>query len=384
MYKFYRVITVFAVSLLVACAEESGPQQSRGQNMPPPAVSVMELTRQNVTLSTTLPGRVVPSKQAHVRPQVDGVVVKRLFEEGAKVKKGQQLYQIDDARYRAQYNSAKADLESAQANLETLEARAGRYKNLISKNAISEQENDDVIAQLAQAKAAISVAKATTELAKVNLDYTKVYAPIDGEISRSEVTEGALVNANQAQQMATITQLDPVFVDIQSSGKEVLEIRKMMRETGSLPVDLVLNNLTGERYAHQAQLKFSEVTVDESTGAVTLRAVAPNPEGLLMPGMFVKAEIQMSSERALLLPQRATTRKPDGSLVVFIVNNANKVEARAVSVKGNYRDQYVVHQGVSEGESIIVTGYQKVQPGMDVSPQPWGVNSSGKSASSGQ
>ncbi|MCW8109888.1 efflux RND transporter periplasmic adaptor subunit [Alteromonas ponticola] len=372
MYQFYKVVTVILSLSLLACAEEPDAQQTMGQDMPPPAVSVMTLSRENVTLSTSLPGRISPSKQAHVRPQVDGVVVKRFFEEGAKVKKGQQLYQIDDSRYRAQYNSAKADLQSAQANVTTLEARASRVKNLISKNAISEQENDDVTAQLAQARAAKSVAEATTQLAKVNLDYTKVYAPIEGHISRSQVTEGALVTANQTQPMATITQLDPVFIDIQSSGKEVLKIRELMREKGALPVDIVLNNLTGERYPHQAELKFSEVTVDETTGAVTLRAVAPNPDGLLMPGLFVKANILMSTDSALLLPQRATTRNPDGSLVVFVVNKKNKVEARPVSVKSLYRDQYVVDQGVAEGESIIVTGYQKVQPGMKVSPQPWG------------
>ncbi len=379
MNPFNKVVAALFTFFLIGCAEDSSSQQMQSQSAPPPAVSVMKLFRDNVTLSTTLPARVTPSMQAHVRPQVDGVVVKRLFEEGAKVAQGQQLYQIDDSRYRAQYNSAKADLKSAQANVETLEARAKRYKNLINKNAISEQENDDVIAQLAQAKAAISVAQATMDLAKVNLDYTKVYAPIAGEISRSLVTEGALVNANQAQQMATITQLDPVFIDIQSSGKAVLKIRRMMQQQGTLPVELVLDNLTGERYAHQAQLKFSEVTVDETTGAVTLRAIAPNPEGLLMPGMFVKADIMMSSERALLLPQRATTRNPDGSLVVFIVNNENKVETRPVTVKGIFRDQYIVNQGVSEGESIIVTGYQKVQPGTIVTPQPWQSESAGAS-----
>ncbi len=376
MNQVYTVVSVFFALLIAGCVDESGSQQMQGQAAPPPAVSVLQLTRENVTLSTTLPGRVTPSKQAHVRPQVDGVVVKRLFEEGAKVKQGQQLYQIDDTRYRAQYNSAKADLQSAQANVETLQARAGRYKNLINKKAISEQENDDVIAQLAQAKAAIRVAQATMDLAKVNLEYTKVYAPIDGEISRSLVTEGALVNANQAQQMATITQLDPVFIDIQSSGKEVLKIRQMMQRQGSLPVNLVLDNLTGEKYSHQAELKFSEVTVDETTGAVTLRAIAPNPDGLLMPGMFVKADILMSSERALLLPQRATTRNPDGSLAVFIVNNEKQVETRPVTIKGIFRDQYIVNQGVSEGESVIVTGYQKVQPGMTVTPQPWQSESS--------
>ncbi len=377
MNQIYSVVAVLFALAITGCAEDSNSQSMQNQAAPPPAVSVLQLTRENVTLSTTLPGRVTPSKQAHVRPQVDGVVVKRLFEEGAKVKQGQQLYQIDDSRYRAQYNSAKADLRSAQANLETLEARAKRYKDLINKNAISEQENDDVIAQLAQAKAAISVAQATMDLAKVNLDYTKVYAPIAGEISRSRVTEGALVNANQTEEMATITQLDPVFIDIQSSGKGVLKIRRMMQEQGALPVQLVLDNVTGERYGHQAELKFSEVTVDETTGAVTLRAIAPNPEGLLMPGMFVKADIMMSSERALLLPQRATTRNPDGSLVVFIVNNDQQVEARPVTVKGIYRDQFIVNQGVSEGESVIVTGYQKVQTGMAVNPQPWESESSG-------
>ena len=242
--SFVLIISILVV--LTACSDSSNIMSPSAA--PPPTVSVMTLRTQDIEFSITLPGRVTPFRQSQVRPQVDGVVTQRLFEEGAQVKKGQQLYQIDDARFIARLNSALADLESVKANLKAIQAKSARYKDLVARNAVSQQEYDDVIAQTAQAKAAISVADAAVAVAQVNLDYTKVYAPIDGQISRSYVTEGALVTTNQAQQLATITQLNPIFVDMQESGSAVLELREEMRKHSSLPVSVVVDETSNSIY----------------------------------------------------------------------------------------------------------------------------------------
>lgn len=378
MRRIPTITFVIAVLLgLAGCSGESQQASGAQQQRPATPVSVITLKAQPVVHEMILPGRITPSRQSQVRPQVDGVVTERLFEEGAQVEKGQQLYQIDDARYRAQLNSAIADVKSAQANLKTLEAKANRYKNLIKQNAVSQQEYDDVIAQKEQAQAAISVAEASVDVAKVNVGYTKVYAPISGQISRSYVTEGTLVTTNQAQQLATITQLNPIYIDMQESGSAILTLRQTMRSKGSMPVELTLDEVTGEKYPHTGSVKFSEVTVDESTGSVALRAEMPNPEGVLLPGLFVKGHVVTGKENALLVPQRATTRQTDGSLSVYVVTDNNQVEGRALKIGKIYRDQYVVKSGVSEGERIIVTGYQKVKPGAMVNPSEWQPSSRG-------
>lgn len=364
------VIAAISIIAISGCSQEPAPQAAGGQP-PPPTVSVLEVALQPVENTVTLPGRVSPLRQSQVRPQVEGVITERLFEEGAFVEKGQQLYQIDDSRYAAQLASAKADVKSAEANRKTLEARAERYKGLLDKNAVSQQEYDDAIAQAEQADAQISVAKAAVELAQVDLDFTKVYAPISGQISRSYMTVGALVTSNQTQQLATITQLDPIYVDMQQSGKGVLKLRRAMQESGTLPVTLVLDDMTGESYEHTGELKFSEVTVDETTGAVALRAEFPNPDSLLMPGMFTKARVNISNTQEILVPQRAATRQPDTSLSVMVVNAENKVEARTITIAGSYGDQYIVTSGVAAGDKVIVAGYQKVKPGAQVNTKPW-------------
>ena len=365
------VIAAISIIAISGCSQEPAPQAAGGGQQPPPTVSVLEVALQPVENTVTLPGRVSPLRQSQVRPQVEGVITERLFEEGAFVEKGQQLYQIDDSRYAAQLASARADVKSAEANRKTLEARAERYKGLLDKNAVSQQEYDDAVAQAAQADAQISVARAAVELAQVDLDFTKVYAPISGQISRSYMTVGALVTSNQTQQLATITQLDPIYVDMQQSGKGVLKLRRAMQESGTLPVTLVLDDMTGESYEHEGKLKFSEVTVDETTGAVALRAEFPNPESLLMPGLFTKARVIISNTQELLVPQRAATRQPDTSLSVMVVNAENKVEARTITIAGSYGDQYIVTSGVAAGDKVIVAGYQKVKPGAQVNTKPW-------------
>ena len=367
--------TLLAVS---ACKDSSNTTPN--STAPAATVSVMTLSSQSVEFSMTLPGRVTPFRQSQVRPQVDGVVTKRLFEEGAQVKQGQQLYQIDDARFAARLNSALADLESVKANLKAIKAKSARYKDLVSRNAVSQQEYDDVIAQTAQAQAAISVAQADIAVAKVNVDYTKVYAPIDGQISRSYVTEGALVTTNQSQPLATITQLNPVYLDMQESGRAVLELREEMRKHSSLPVTVVVDETKGSIYEHVGEVKFSEVTVDESTGSITLRAIVPNPDSILLPGLFVKGRISTGTVEGILVPQRATIRQPDGSITVYIVNDKQVVEMRKIEPLRTIDSNYVVNDGVEAGQTLIVVGYQKVKPGAVVNTVPW-INAQSSNAS---
>ncbi|QCZ92088.1 efflux RND transporter periplasmic adaptor subunit [Salinimonas iocasae] len=369
---FILSAVAFLLLALAGCSEQSEQQQGPSAEAPPTAVTVITVERSTVPDILALPGRVSAYRQSQVRPQVAGVITERLFEEGAVVEKGQQLYQIDDARYKAELASARADLKSAEANLKTLEAKAARYKNLLSGNSISEQEYDDVVAQADQAQAQIGVAQAAIDLAEVNVEYTKVYAPISGQISRSYVTEGALVTANQSQELATITKLDPVFIDMQNSGKAIIELRRSMQGERAMPVEVVLDERSNTTYEQRGELKFSEVTVDETTGSVTLRAVVPNPDSVLMPGLFVKAHIIKSEDQGLLVPKRATMRQPDGSLVVYVVNQQNKVEARTIEVPRSYESNYLAASGVKEGDKVIIAGYQKVKPGATVTPQSKG------------
>lgn len=373
-----HLLLLSALFVVSACSDSSNTMPPQSQSSP--TVSVMTLTSQSVNFSMTLPGRVTPFRQSQVRPQVDGVVTNRLFEEGAQVVQGQQLYQIDDARYTALLNSAQAEVESAKANLKAIEAKSARYKDLVARNAVSQQEYDDVIAQTAQAKAAISVANAKLAVAQVNVDYTKVYAPINGQISRSYVTEGALVTTNQAQQLATITQLNPVYLDMQESGKAVLELREEMRKHSSLPVSVLIDETKGSIYEHKGDVKFSEVTVDESTGSITLRAIVPNPDSILLPGLFVKGRIDTGSVNGILVPQRATTRQPDGAISVYIVNDKQEVELRNIQPIRTIDENYLVISGLETGEQLIVVGYQKVKPGATVNTVPW-LNAQSSSAS---
>lgn len=374
MHRFrICLMMVFLSTTIYGCSDATKDPQGPTQK-PAQTVSILALEIQSVDISMDLPGRVTPFKQSQVRPQVDGVIIKRFFEEGAQVKQGQQLYQIDDARYSAQLNSAYADVKSALANQRTMQAKAARYKDLVSRNAVSQQEFDDVIAQNEQANANISVAEAKVTVAKVNVDYTKVYAPIDGQISRSYVTEGALVTGNQSQQLATITQLNPIYVDMQESGAAILELRREMQQQQSLPVSILVNETNSELYSQQGQLKFSEVTIDQSTGAITLRAVMPNPNSILLPGLFVTARVHIGSKDAVLVPQRATMRQPDGSLIIYLVDANNVVIAKKINPIKSIGSDYVVTKNLDSGEKLIVTGYQKVRPGASVNAVPWTTN----------
>jgi len=386
-----KIFPVLILALLLAAggwywwsAEHKKEQGAGGAaGAPPQAVTVFEVKPQTITFTHQLPGRISPYRQSQVRPQVDGIITERLFEEGADVEKGQQLYQIDDARYKAALNSAKADLASARANVKTVEARAERYAELVKINAVSEQEYDDVKAQYDQAMAAIAVAQAAVDVAQVNLDYTKVYAPISGRISRSFVTEGTLVTANQAQFLATITQLDPVYIDIQQSGSEAIHLRSRMMGKEIIPVHLVLDDKTGKDYPHEGALKFSEVTVEETTGSIALRALIANPDSLLLPGLFVRATLDLGQDDVLLVPQRAAIRTPEGSLTTWVVDETGKAQPRPIQVEQAYKDNWIVTDGLKVGDAVIVEGYQKVRPGTPVSPVPWQQSEKSGSQTSG-
>ena len=360
--------TVIVVILLVLAAQAGlymaffGNDNGGAQNQQPPAmaVSVKTLKKQPVTYKYESPGRVVAYRQSQVRPQVSGVITESLFEQGTRVEKGQQLYQIDEAPFLAELNSAKATAKAAKSRLD-------RYNELVKIKAVSQQETDDVIAEYDQAKAAL-------EVAQVNFDYTKVYAPISGYIGRTLVTDGALVTSNQAEPIAIITQLNPVYVDMQLSGDDVAKFRMHSVGMETIPVRVRLGGEKGSEYPITGKLKFSEVTVDTTTGAVAMRAIFDNPEGILLPGMFVRSVLELKSSDELLVPQRATTRMPDGSLVAWIVDESNKAQKRVLEVEQAYKDQWIVKGGVDVGDRLIMAGYQKVQSDMPVRSELWNPN----------
>ena len=346
--------------------EEKAPAQR-----PPQEVTVTEVQLSRISNQQSLPGRVTAFRQSEVRPQVDGIITQRMFEEGSKVEQGQQLYQIDDARYKALLNSAVADLKSAQATVRSTAAKAERYKELVKVQAISKQEYDDIVAQINSARAQVAVAQAAVDLAQVNLDYTKVYAPIAGQIGRSFVTDGTLVTANQSQALAMITQLDPVYVDMQQSLSEsgMADIQSQMVGNETIPVRLTTGSQgSGKAYIHEGTLKFSEVTVEQTTSSIALRALFPNPDGTLLPGSFVRATLDLGGSEALLVPQRATSRSADGSLRVWVVDEQNKAHPKTIVANKTYQDQWIVESGLTAGERIIVEGYQKVKPDSVVTP----------------
>ena len=336
---------------------------------------IADLAARTVPLTTDLPGRTAAYRVAEVRPQVSGIVQKRLFEEGGQVKAGQQLYQIDPATYQAALQSAQADLVKARATLKSIEAKAERYADLVKINAVSKQDYDDVAASLDQAKASILVANAAVDTARINVGYTKVYAPIDGVIGKSVVTEGALVTANQTTALATITQLDPIYVDVSQSSSELMRLRQAVSagvvragQADQAPVTLRLDG-AAQPYPHAGQLKFSDVTVDQGTGAVQVRAVFPNPDKLLYPGLFVRARVEQGSrDGAILVPQRALVRNPDGSAAVWVVGADNKVAPRPVATAQVIGDSWLIDSGLAAGERIVVEGLQKIRPGAEIRP----------------
>jgi membrane fusion protein, multidrug efflux system len=357
-------------TLILSCSRKDPPPAPPA----PPQVGVITLHSQPVIRTTELPGRTTAILTSEVRPQVSGVILKRLFIEGGDVKEGQQLYQIDPSIYRATYDSALATLAHDKAALATAEAKSARYKPLVAAQAVSEQDNDDAVAAAEEARADIAVANANIEQALINLRYTKVLAPIAGTIGRSAVTPGALVTADQDSSMATVTQLDPIYVDLNESSTTLLRLRREMaagelesQSNGAVKVTLKLED--GSTYPVAGTLQFAEVEVDEGTGTVLVRAVFPNPQHLLLPGMYVHAELDEGINRnGLLVPQQAVSRNTRGDATVLVVGQDKKAVLRVIQAGPAIGDQWVVTGGLRPGEHVIVDGLENVQAGMTVTP----------------
>ena len=358
---FAVLVSAIAVAMLslTGCQESSAPQTQQT-----PQVGVVTLEAKPFALTSEVPGRTSAYRIAEVRPQVNGIIQKRLFTEGSEVKAGQQLYQIDPATYQAAFKSAQATQLSAKS-------LADRYKLLVADKAVSQQAYDEARAAALQAEAAL-------EQARIDLRYTKVMAPISGRIGRSAVTEGALVSNGQANAMATIQQLDPIYVDVTQSSKELLRLRRDLAEgrlqkASDSAAKVALKLEDGSHYAHEGTLEFSEVAVDESTGSVTLRAVFPNPDHLLLPGMFVHAELVSGvKQNAILAPQQGVTRNQRGEPTAMVVGADNKVELRVLKADRTAGSAWLVEEGLNAGDRLITEGLQFVQPGVEVKAVPAG------------
>lgn len=367
MFAVNRYRAVFAIGImglaLSACDNKAPPAAAPA----PVEVGVVTLKASDVPLQADLPGRTSAYRKAEVRPQVSGIIQKRLFVEGAEIKAGTPLYQIDPATYEAALSSAQAELARAEANNAAAMAKETRYKNLNSAKAISQQDYDDALANFGQTKANVAAAKAAVQTASINLKYTKVLAPIDGVISKSSVTEGALVSAGQADVLANILQLDPIYVDVSQSAEELLQLRRDMLKgdvaiAEAAKVRLLLDD--GTVYEHEGSLQFAEVGVNETTGSVTLRAQFPNPDRLLLPGMFVRTQLEEGVRtNALLAPQRGVTRDRSGNATAMVINKQGLVEARSIKTGRSVGDQWLVLDGLAVGDQVIVEGLQKVKPG---------------------
>jgi membrane fusion protein (multidrug efflux system) len=360
-----------AAAVLAACGKPpAGP--ARG----PAEVGVATMASEKVVLTTELPGRTSPFLVAEVRPQVNGILRERKFEEGSDVKAGDLLYQIDPAPYQAAYDQAKASLGMAEANLPAARSRAERLKGLVAIHAVGQQDFDDAAAAAMQAEAGVAAAKAAVESARINLSYTPIRAPISGRTGRSSVTVGALVTAYQPIPLATVQQLDPIYVDVSQSSSELLRLQKsfkggaLTRDDSWSRVKLVLED--GTPYALSGKLKFREVTVDPTTGSVTLRMVFPNPEHVLLPGMYVRAVVEEGVlSAAILVPQQAVSRTPKGEPYALVVGKGGKAEQRMLTVDRAMGEKWLVSKGLAAGEQVIVEGAQRVRAGADVKAVPY-------------
>ncbi len=360
------LVLPLALSLaLVACKGGEAPQQGgTGQ------VTVVTLKPAPVTLKRELAGRANGYQVAEVRPQVSGIVAKRLFTEGSLVKEGQPLYQLDDAAYRAQANSARAQLARAQASANAARLAARRSSELVKSRVISVQDDENAQAAWKQADADVLAARAALDAANVTLGYARITAPISGQIGKSSVTQGALVSAGQATPLATINQLDPIYIDVSQSSAELLQLRREMAEgrlqgASELPVEIVLED--GSTFAHKGTLEFSEVSVDPSTGSYGLRVRVENPEHVLMPGMFVRAVVGSGVRPdGLLVPMQGIARDAKGNTSAMVVDGEGKVAVRQVVVSRTIGDKWLVESGLKAGDKVIVEGLQKIGPGMPV------------------
>jgi len=371
MKKHFRLLPlsgfIVCSALLAGCDGSDNAQQ--GAQVP--QVTVFVVKSAPLAVTTELPGRTDAFRVAEVRPQVSGIILRRNFVEGSDVKAGDSLYQIDPASYQAAYDSAKGELVKAEAAANIAHLTVKRYVPLVGTQYVSRQEYDQAVANARQADASVTAAQAGVETARINLAYTKVSSPINGRIGKSSVTEGALVTNGQASALATVQQLDPIYVDVTQSSNDFMQLKQssLQKGDGTSSVELLMEN--GQPYAEKGTLQFSDVTVDESTGSITLRAVFPNPKHMLLPGMFVRARIDEGVQpNAILVPQQGVTRTPRGDATVLVVNAKEQVETRSVVAPQAIGDRWLITNGLKEGDRIIISGLQKVHPGATVVATP--------------
>jgi RND family efflux transporter MFP subunit len=378
---FMACLSVF---LLMGCTDNQDQSLSNSsqedaeqtRQRPLKKVNVMTIEPQIISMANKLPGRVEAFKTAEIRPQVNGIIQSRFFEEGSLVEEGQQLYQIDPAKYEAVYQSTNASLQNIKAERELALALQSRYQSLIKTNAVSVQEFDSAKASAAQAEAAVSLARAEVKTAKINLDYTKVYAPISGYISPSTVTDGALVTAQQQAALATIRQLDPVYVDLSQSAADAKTLQQSLMtsrmtkgEDAKFEVSLLFGN-NDFVYPHKGSLYATDLAVDENTGTIRLRSIFPNPNGALLPGMFVRGTIEeIGIQETIIVPQKAVSIEADGSKAVWVVDANNIASKRAVVTNSTYKNNWVIKSGLKTGDTVIVVGIMMLQPGSKVAPK---------------
>jgi membrane fusion protein, multidrug efflux system len=371
----WKIVLAVLVSGLTMTACK---RQAQAPTAPPvPEVATVTVVRQQVSLKSELPGRTSPYRIAEIRPQVNGLIQKRLFTEGSDVQAGQELYQIDPAPFQAALDNAKAAMGRSEASLVALRLRADRYKEALADKAVSQQDYDDAAAALKQAEADIQYYKAMVETARINLNYAHVVSPISGRIGTSSVTDGAIVTAYQPTALATIQQLDPIYVDVPQATTELLRLERRLEEgrlsrdsTNANKVRLILGD--GTKYPLEGTLQFRDVSVDSTTASVILRMVFPNPNGVLLPGMFVRTVVSEGiNDQAILIPQQAVARDPKGNPVALIVDASGKVEQRMLSIDRAIGDQWLIASGLAPGDKVVAEGLQKVRPGVTVKEVPF-------------
>ncbi len=371
-FAFHNLPLATITVMLTACSRDSAPPLATT-----PEVATVTVTKQSVTLTTALPGRTAPYRIAEIRPQVNGLILKRLFIEGSDVQEGQALYQIDPAPFQAALDNAKAALGRAEASLPAVRSRVNRYRQALAEKAVSQQDFDDAEATLNQTEADIQYYRAMVETARINLGYARVLSPISGRIGASTVTDGAIVTAYQPVALATIQQLDPIYVDVTQSSTELLRLQHRL-QAGQLSqdskngneVELLLGD--GTKYPLRGKLQFRDVSVEPSTASVVLRMVFPNPDGVLLPGMFVRAVVTEGvNEEAILIPQQTVSRDPKGNPYALVVDAEGKVEQRKLSLDRAIGDQWLVNSGLAPGDHLIAEGMQKVRVGVAVKEVPF-------------
>ncbi len=385
--KNRQVATLFALISASFLFGGCGPRGPRGpQQMGPPEVSVVAMKTERVVLTTELPGRTAAYRTAEIRPQVNGLILNRAFKEGSEIKAGDLLYQIDSAPYQAAYDQAKAAVAMTEANLPAARSREERFKKLVESHAVGQQDYDDALAALRRLEGQLGVSKAAMESARINLSYTPIKAPISGRIGRSRVTEGALVTAYQPVSLATIQQLDPIYVDIPKSTAEMLRLKRrlaagQLRHDGENQSKVEIIQEDGTPYPLEGTLAFRDITVDPSTGSVILRVVVPNPDGMLLPGMFVRAILKEGvNDAAILVPQQCVSRNRKGVPFVMVVGDDGTVAMKMLTLDRSVGDKWLVSSGLNPGDQVIIEGLQRVRPGTPVKVVPLDSNPGDSSA----